>query len=127
MIVANPCSQLESALLRLARQILHPLGRPNANGDIPNAAAGAEDDIPDIQVTLRSGMNMKQFRDLTVGPVGSYTSFHPFKKSGGLHRLIFLVLCFVAGRHADKACSSSRYRDQCIGVIVSSYDVVSAM
>lgn len=57
---------LESALLRLARQILHPLGRPNANGDIPNAAAGAEDDIPDIQVTLRSGMNMKQFRDLTA-------------------------------------------------------------
>jgi DNA replication licensing factor MCM5 len=86
---------LESALLRLSRQILHPLSRSGqqglANGG--NAPAGAangngnvglngdsagvsglggqgldagELEIPDVQVTIRSSQDMLQFRDLTV-------------------------------------------------------------
>ncbi|KAH8089163.1 MCM2/3/5 family-domain-containing protein [Filobasidium floriforme] len=90
---------LESALLRLSRQILHPLSRSanrTANTTIPrdgatnngnteensaNAYGGAsngnlgangvagdlgEMEIPDVQVTIRSGQNMLQFRELTA-------------------------------------------------------------
>ena len=87
---------LESALLRLSRQILHPLSRSGQQGlaNGANAPAGAangngnvglngesaglsglggqgldagELEIPDVQVTIRSSQDMLQFRDLTVG------------------------------------------------------------
>ena len=95
LTTATPSLQLESALLRLSRQILHPLSRSanraaardgttnngtteensaNAYGSAPNGNLGAngtlgdmgELEIPDVQVTIRSGQNMLQFRELTV-------------------------------------------------------------
>ena len=86
---------LESALLRLSRQILHPLSRSgqqdlanggngpagaaNGNGNVGlnGESAGVsglggqgldagELEIPDVQVTIRSSQDMLQFRDLTV-------------------------------------------------------------
>ncbi|KAJ9112640.1 hypothetical protein QFC19_000660 [Naganishia cerealis] len=80
---------LESALLRLSRQILHPLARSGqqapagaaggaANGNIGmngesaglNGLGGqgldaGELEIPEVQVTLRTSQDMLQFRDLT--------------------------------------------------------------
>jgi DNA replication licensing factor MCM5 len=56
--------KLESALLRSARQILHPLSA--AQNGVDGAPSLAEREIPDIQAVLRSGMNMIQFRDLTA-------------------------------------------------------------
>lgn len=61
--------QLESALLRSARQILHPLSA--AQNGLDGAPSLAEREIPDIQAVLRSGMNMIQFRDLTVSTLSS--------------------------------------------------------
>lgn len=92
---------LESALLRLSRQILHPLSRSGQQGlaTSANAPAGAangngnvaqngesagtsglagqgldagELEIPDVQVTIRSSQDMLQFRDLTVSISSSY-------------------------------------------------------
>ncbi|GHJ89483.1 hypothetical protein NliqN6_5885 [Naganishia liquefaciens] len=86
---------LESALLRLSRQILHPLSRSgqqdlanggngpagaaNGNGNVGlnGESAGVsglggqgldagELEIPDVQVTIRSSQDMLQFRDLTA-------------------------------------------------------------
>jgi DNA replication licensing factor MCM5 len=55
--------QLESALLRLARALLHPtLAETGAS------TSAAAESVPDMQVTIRSGMNLLQFRDLTVSP-----------------------------------------------------------
>jgi hypothetical protein len=51
--------QLESALLRFARQLLHPT---NAEG----GASTSAQTVPDMQVTVRSGANLVPFRDLTV-------------------------------------------------------------
>lgn len=98
--------QLESALLRLSRQILHPLSRSanrtanttvprdgatnngnteensaNAYGGASNGNLGAngvagdlgEMEIPDVQVTIRSGQNMLQFRELTVSEMARCT------------------------------------------------------
>jgi hypothetical protein len=98
--------QLESALLRLSRQILHPLSRSanrtgnttiprdgttnngnteensaNAYGGASNGNLGSngvagdlgEMEIPDVQVTIRSGQNMLQFRELTVSRPSSAT------------------------------------------------------
>jgi hypothetical protein len=48
--------------LRLARALLHPAGDSG-----PSSAA--EESVPDMQVTLRSGANLLQFRELTVSPV----------------------------------------------------------
>lgn len=66
---------LESALLKSARQILHPLeSAGNVGGPGQDAMGGVdgglaslgERDIPNVQAVLRSGMNMVQFRELTV-------------------------------------------------------------
>ena len=114
-----PLDQLESALLRLSRQILHPLSRSanrTANTTVPrdgatnngtteensaNAYGGAsngnlgsngvagdlgEMEIPDVQVTIRSGQNMLQFRELTVseiGKTGSMTVDHELNNIRG--------------------------------------------
>ncbi|RSH93859.1 minichromosome maintenance protein 5 [Saitozyma podzolica] len=52
---------LESALLRLARALLHPtLAETGAS------TSAAAESVPDMQVTIRSGMNLLQFRDLTA-------------------------------------------------------------
>lgn len=88
---------LESALLRLSRQILHPLSRSgqqglatganapagaaNGNGNVAQNGESAgtsglagqgldagELEIPDVQVTIKSSQDMLQFRDLTVSP-----------------------------------------------------------
>ena len=53
-------NQLEGALTRLARSLLHPTGN-----DAEGSRTAAES-IPAMQVTLKSGMNLLQFRDLTV-------------------------------------------------------------
>lgn len=80
---------LESATTRLARQILNPLnaqGSLTAAGESSTGGGGAaggsdafftgahdaignafDDHLPEVQVTLRSGMNMLHFRELTVG------------------------------------------------------------
>ncbi|ORY29998.1 MCM2/3/5 family-domain-containing protein [Naematelia encephala] len=52
---------LEAALLRLARQLLHPTNNPD-----PSSSTAAEQVLPDMQVTIRSGMNLLQFRELTA-------------------------------------------------------------
>ena len=108
-----PLDQLESALLRLSRQILHPLSRSanrtanttvprdgatnngtteensaNAYGGASNGIAGdlGEMEIPDVQVTIRSGQNMLQFRELTVseiGKTGSMTVDHELNNIRG--------------------------------------------
>lgn len=51
---------LESALLRLARLLLHP-----TNGEA-GPSSDAEQSVPDMQVTIRSGMNLLQFRELSA-------------------------------------------------------------
>ena len=51
---------LESALLRLARMLLHP-----TNGEA-GPSSDAEHGIPDMQVTIKSGMNLLQFRELSA-------------------------------------------------------------
>jgi len=56
---AQTDEQLESALLRFARQLLHPT---NAEG----GASTSAQTVPDMQVTIRSGANLVPFRDLTV-------------------------------------------------------------
>lgn len=53
--------QVESALLRLARQLLNPTGAETGG------SSSAVEMVPVMQVTIRSGMNLLQFRDLTVG------------------------------------------------------------
>ncbi|KAK4689763.1 DNA replication licensing factor MCM5, partial [Tremellales sp. Uapishka_1] len=53
---------LESALLRLARLLLHPTHNESAG----STSTAATDAIPEMQVTIRSGMNMLQFRELTA-------------------------------------------------------------
>jgi DNA replication licensing factor MCM5 len=58
---------LESALLRLARALLHPTGEGGPS-------TGGEESVPDMQVTLRSGANLLQFRELTVSVL------HPLMK-----------------------------------------------
>lgn len=50
--------QLESAVLRLARQLAKPADNPTAEA--------AVEAVPEMQVTLKSQMNMLQFRELTV-------------------------------------------------------------
>lgn len=49
-------------MLKAARQALHPL-QQEAQGE---EATLAERDIPEMQAVLKSGMNMIQFRELTV-------------------------------------------------------------
>ncbi|KAI9637977.1 MCM2/3/5 family-domain-containing protein [Dioszegia hungarica] len=51
---------VESALLRLARQLLNPTGAETGG------SSSAVEMVPDMQVTIRSGMNLLQFRDLTA-------------------------------------------------------------
>ncbi|KAG6869157.1 hypothetical protein C0993_012256 [Termitomyces sp. T159_Od127] len=51
----------ENAATKAARSILHPLA-----GSADGQAEAATDSIPKIQITLRSGLNMLQFRDLTA-------------------------------------------------------------
>ena len=51
-------TQLESAVLRLARQLVNPADEPGSST--------AVEAVPEMQVTLRSGMNMLQFRELSV-------------------------------------------------------------
>lgn len=51
--------QLESALLRFARQLLHPTSSEGG-------ASTSAQTIPDMQVTIRSGANLVPFRDLNV-------------------------------------------------------------
>jgi DNA replication licensing factor MCM5 len=50
--------QLESAALRLARQLVSPADEASSS-----AAVKA---VPEMQVTLKTGMNMLQFRELSV-------------------------------------------------------------
>ncbi|WWD16187.1 hypothetical protein CI109_100612 [Kwoniella shandongensis] len=54
---------LESALLRLARLLLHPTNDGTQAGQSSTAALEA---IPDMQVTIKSEMNLLKFRDLTA-------------------------------------------------------------
>lgn len=52
--------QLESALLRLARILVDP-----AASNDPSSSRASEL-VPEMQVTIKSGKNMLQFRELTV-------------------------------------------------------------
>lgn len=56
----NRCSQFENAASKAAKSILFPLS------NTPEARAQAAKDVIMIQITLRSGLNMLQFRDLTA-------------------------------------------------------------
>jgi hypothetical protein len=60
-------NQLESALLRFARQMKNP-SNPNAtsNPDDASGSAPAKGPIKDMQALIRSGANLVPFRDLTV-------------------------------------------------------------
>ncbi|WWD01094.1 hypothetical protein V866_008032 [Kwoniella sp. B9012] len=57
---------LESALLRLARQLLHPTHDQTQTQGQGQSSTPAVDSIPDMQVTIRSGMNLLQFRELNA-------------------------------------------------------------
>jgi DNA replication licensing factor MCM5 len=94
---------LESALLRLSRQILHPLARSgqqapagaaggatNGNVGLNGESSGlnglggqgldaGELEIPEVQVTIRTSQDMLQFRDLTV-------SSQPYKSCQASHQ-----------------------------------------
>ncbi|RXK36873.1 minichromosome maintenance protein 5 (cell division control protein 46) [Tremella mesenterica] len=50
---------LESALLRLARMLLHPTREAGPSNEGTEA-------VPDMQVTVKSGMNLLQFRELSA-------------------------------------------------------------
>lgn len=65
--------QLEAALLKAARQALHPLQQEARGED----ATPAERDVPEMQAVLRSGMNMIQFRELTVSLLSSLAEPEP--------------------------------------------------
>ena len=53
--------QFENAVTRAARTILFPL----ANGNEERTEAAAKS-IPKVQITIRSGLNLQQFRDLAA-------------------------------------------------------------
>lgn len=48
-------------MLRVARALLHP-----TNDESGASTSAASEAVPDMQVTLRSGMNLLPFRDLNV-------------------------------------------------------------
>ena len=54
----------ETAATRAARNILFPIQLNGARGDA--GAADVDQEIPSIQIMVKSGLNMLQFRDLTV-------------------------------------------------------------
>ena len=54
----------ETAATRAARNILFPIQLNGARGDV--GAGDVDQEIPSIQIMVKSGLNMLQFRDLTV-------------------------------------------------------------
>ncbi|KAF7367237.1 DNA helicase [Mycena sanguinolenta] len=66
----NPAVTLpsfEGAATKAARSILYPLvGVGSSDAEKKKNAEDAAEAIPEIQVTIRSGLNMLQFRDLTA-------------------------------------------------------------
>ena len=58
--------QLESALLRFARQMKNP-SNPNATAtDDPSGSEPRKGPIKDMQALIKSGANLVPFRELTV-------------------------------------------------------------
>ncbi|KAG6820761.1 hypothetical protein H0H93_012025 [Arthromyces matolae] len=58
----------ENAATKAARTILYPLGgsETETQASNPSNLDNPRDSIPKVQITLRSGLNMLQFRDLTA-------------------------------------------------------------
>lgn len=144
---------LESATTRLARQILNPLnaqGSLTAAGESSTGGGGAaggsdafftgahdaignafDDHLPEVQVTLRSGMNMLHFRELTVGL--DYFSFRSLR--------VCPLVCFTTdkpapllfsrerfpGQHSYQTRPSTRDRDQRIQLVISSDSAQNSM
>lgn len=63
----------ENAAGRAAKNILFPIQLNGARGDA--GAGDVDQEIPSIQIMVKSGLNMLQFRDLTVRYTGSCTRY----------------------------------------------------
>jgi DNA replication licensing factor MCM5 len=67
----------ETAATRAAKNILFPIQLAGARGDA--GAGDGDQEIPSIQIMVKSGLNLLQFRDLTVrytGPCTLYLDVH---------------------------------------------------
>ena len=59
--------QLESALLRLSKHLVNPTAAAQAaQGETQDGQAHPMEAVSEMQATIRSGMNLVQFRELTV-------------------------------------------------------------
>ena len=81
----------ETAATRAAKNILFPIQLNGARGDA--GAGDVDQEIPSIQIMVKSGLNMLQFRDLTVRNIGLCTRY-------------VLSSC-APGRYSDKASSDT--------------------
>lgn len=63
----------ETAATRAAKNILFPIQLNGARGDA--GAGDVDQEIPSIQIMVKSGLNMLQFRDLTVRYIGLCTPY----------------------------------------------------
>ncbi len=61
----------ETATTRAAKSILFPIQLNGARGDA--GEGDVDQEVPSIQIMVKSGLNMLPFRDLTVRYIGPYT------------------------------------------------------
>ena len=83
----------ETAATRAAKNIIFPIQLSGARGDV--GAGDVDQEIPSIQIMVKSGLNMLQFRDLTV----RYTCI----------RYVHSLTSCAPGRYSDKARSNTWY------------------
>ena len=61
--VTNNCLQFENAATKAARTILFPLAKETED---PSSSTTSASSIPPVQVMIKSGLNLQQFRDLSA-------------------------------------------------------------
>jgi DNA replicative helicase MCM subunit Mcm2 (Cdc46/Mcm family) len=83
----------ETAAARAAKNILFPIQLNGARGDA--GAGDVDQEIPSIQIMVKSGLNMLPFRDLTVRYIGPFT------------RYVQALTSCAPGRYSDKARSGT--------------------
>src|SRR5882757_6200644 len=83
----------ETAATRAARNILFPIQLNGARGD--TGAGDVDQEIPSIQIMVKSGLNMLQFRDLTV------------RYTGPCIQYVQLLISCTPGKYSDKARSDT--------------------
>jgi len=87
----------ETAASRAAKNILFPIQLNGARGDAGAGAGDIDQEIPSIQIMVKSGLNMLQFRDLTVRYISPCT------------RYVQSLTSCASGLYSDKARSDTRH------------------